>query len=133
MAKADLTLPNGTKVRIEGTAEDVAVLLAKWSGTETATKRVQAKRRPKRGTRRAIAPKKSTKQGPGGLITGLAQEGFFKTKKRLPEIQKKLEEQGHIYAQTSLSPSVLRLTKKKILRRLKEKKGWAYVRGLAGI
>jgi hypothetical protein len=44
------------------------------------------------------------------------------------EVQKKLEEKGHIYAQESLSGPLLRLTRDKhVLRRLKDKKGWVYV------
>ena len=48
-------------------------------------------------------------------------------------VQKKLEENGHIYAQSSLSPALIALTKKKCLRRMKEKKGWVYVRGAANL
>ena len=40
----------------------------------------------------------------------------------------KLEENGHIYALHSLSPALLRLTRSKMLRRIKEKKGWVYVK-----
>ena len=132
MAKANLVLPNGTKISIEGTAEEVAILLAKYSpgapGDQRPARKKTAKKRHSGG---GPAAKKSKATGPVGLITELANEGFFKSKRMLSEIQKKLEEHGHIYAQTSLSPAVLALTKKRVLRRLKEKKGWAYVRGSA--
>ena len=132
MAKASLVLPNGTKVNLEGTAEEVAVLLARCSSTAPVTSRsVSNKGGKKRRSGGGSSPKKA--KGPVGLITELAEEGFLKSKRTLPEIQKKLEESGHIYAQTSLSPAALGLTKKKILRRLKEKKGWVYVRGSAHI
>lgn len=36
MAKAHLTLPGGTTANIEGTAEEVATLLARFSGPTTA-------------------------------------------------------------------------------------------------
>ena len=134
MAKASLLLPDGTKVNIEGTAEEVAVLLAKCSSTEPADSKTASKKRgKKRRSSGGSPPKKAKVKGPAGLITELAEEGFFKSKRMLPDIQKKLEEKGHIYAQTSLSTAVLRLTKKRILRRLKESKGWAYVRGNAQI
>ena len=131
MAKANLRLPNGTKVQIEGPADEVATLLATFSGPATAGQSRGAKKKSKVRTVSSTRGSKPKHKGPVGLITGLAKEGYFKTRKRLPEIQKKLEEQGHIYAQTSLSPAVLGLTKKQVLRRLKEKKGWAYVRGSA--
>jgi hypothetical protein len=98
------------------------------------TPKTQQKSKKKRDSlRTSSAPKRARSKGPVGLITELAADDFFKTKRMLPEVQKKLEEGGHIYAQSSLSPAVLSLTKKKILRRLKEKQGWAYVRGSAEI
>ena len=134
MAKANLVLPSGTKVRIEGTADEVATLLEKCSFAEPeAAKSPGAKKAKKTGTTSIRRAKKSKPKGPVSLITQLAHEGFFKTKRLLPEIQKKLEEQGHIYAQPSLSPAVLSLTKRKVLRRLKDKERWAYVRGSADI
>jgi len=136
MAKASLVLPDGTKVTIEGTAEEVAVLLAKCSSStpvESTPKTQQKSKKKRDSSRTSSAPKRARSKGPVGLITELAADDFFKTKRMLPEVQKKLEEGGHIYAQSSLSPAVLSLTKKKILRRLKEKQGWAYVRGSAEI
>lgn len=123
MAKANLTLTNGTTVQIEGSSEEVASLLAIYSETH---KSGRGTRKIKKGIGKM--PKKARNKGPVGYITELADEGFFKNKKSLSEIQKKLEEAGHIYAQTSLSPALLNLTKKKILRRLREKKGWLYVK-----
>lgn len=126
MAKANLTLPNGTKVLIEGSAQEVAVLLEKCSEPLAS-----GSGRKRSGTERISNSKKGakkTRKGPVSYITELVNEGFFKTKRALPEIQKKLEENGHIYAQTSLSPALLNLTKKRILRRIKEKKSWVYVR-----
>ena len=134
MAKASLVLPDGTKVNIEGRAEEVAVLLAKFSSRAPAAPRSAGKKAvKKRRSSGGSPPKRAKAKGPVGLITELAVDEFFKSKRMLPEIQKKLEENGHIYAQTSLSPAVLSLTKKKILRRLREGKGWAYVRGSAHI
>jgi hypothetical protein len=135
MAKANLVLSNGVKVQIEGTAEEVAVLLTKCSSSTPPPEPPKKNRKlPKRGSVRSGAPVRKPKaKGPVGLITELAAEDFFKTKRMLPEIQKKLEQGGHIYAQTSLSPAVLALTQQKILRRLREKKGWAYVRGTTAI
>lgn len=134
MPKASLILVNGTKVQIEGTADEVAALLNTYSNPGTRPKRTVSQKR-KRGGRPNGKPgaTKPKRKGPVGLIADLAKEEFFKTKRRLPEIQKKLEEQGHIYAQTSLSSAVLSLTKRKVLRRMEEAKGWIYVRGSADI
>jgi hypothetical protein len=130
MAKANLTLPDGTTVGIEGSAEEVAALLEKLSGT---TKNVPAasiaKKRKRRGsgsTSEANTAKKA--DGPTSLVTELAEGGYFKTKRTIGDIQKKLEELGHIYAQSSISPILTRLTRKRTVRRIKEKKTWVYIK-----
>ena len=127
MAKANLTLPNGTKVDIEGTSQEVAKVLKMFSqpiGEVSAKTKPEMQRRPAKVAAKQVA---SGRRGPQPLITELAEEGYFKGKRVMADIQKKLEEKGHIYAQESLSPALLRLTRKKTLRRIKEKKGWVYV------
>jgi len=60
-------------------------------------------------------------------VKDLAAEDWFKTKRTIGDLQKKLEEKGHIYAMESLSTPLLRLTRSKVLRRIKDKSGWVYV------
>ena len=123
MAKAELNLPSGGHVKITGTPQEIASFLNLYSSGDFSEKK---RSRPKRSTgSKGKLPRKS---GPVILVKELIEGGYFKGQKRtLPEIQKKLEERGHIYAQTSLSPALLGLTKRKHLRRIKEKKGWVYV------
>lgn len=125
MAKANMVLPDGTKVAIEGTAEEVALLLAKCSQSSSPPDRKEHKKEQQTSARRKSQTGK--RAGPLTLTADLADEGYFKSKRTLGDIQKKLEERGHIYAQTSLSPALTRLTRKRTLRRIKEKKGWVYV------
>lgn len=127
MAKANLILPSGTKVHLEGTAAEIAVLLSRFSGGSE--KHGGAKRGKKK---KHTAPKEKgskSRSGPTGLVLDLINEGYFKSRRTLPEIQKKLEERGHIYAQTSLSPILIRLVRRKDVnfRRIRDKKGWVYV------
>ena|SRR3989344_4834128 len=127
MTKATLTLENGTSVLIEGSASEVKELLDIFSGKHTTFKKPTAAKHRKRTSGGVEGKKKSNKQGPADLIRDLIQENYFKANKRsLSDIQKKLEERGHIYAQTSLSTPLTRLTRSQELRRLKEKKGWVY-------
>lgn len=80
---------------------------------------------PKRGRR---SKKTSTsKKSPQKLISDLKDNGFFMEKKSLTEVQKKLEEMGFIYAQSSLSPSLLQLVRNKSLKRNKEEDIWFYI------
>ena len=104
-----MTLPNGTTVAIEDTAEEVAALLATVSGPKKATV-APSRKRGKKGTRAATKPTNSGRKGPQTLLQELADEGWFKSKRTIGDVQKKLEEKGHIYAMTSLSTPLLRLT-----------------------
>jgi hypothetical protein len=117
MAKAHISLENGTKVTVEGTPAEVAALIAQFgSGTIPA-------KNPKQKTQR----KSTVKAGPVDLVSELIDGGFFKKPKELGAIKVALEEQGHFYPVTTLSPSLLRLVRKKQLRRIKDKKRWLYV------
>ena|SRR5579859_773905 len=117
MAKAHITLDNGTKVTVEGTPAEVAALIAQFGGGATSS--TPAK---KSSTRKSTA-----KAGPIDLVSELIDGGFFKKPKELGAIKVALEEQGHYYPVTTLSPVVLRLVRKKQLRRIKDKKRWLYV------
>ncbi len=128
MAKANLVLVDGTTVAIEGTAEEVALLLHKFSSPSAA-----AGAKGKKGRRKARTVSstktagKTQRKGPQQLMADLAEEGWFKSKRTIGDVQKKLEEKGHIYAMESLSTPLLRLTRNHTLRRIKDKGGWAYV------
>jgi hypothetical protein len=123
MPKADLVLPDGTKVTIDGTTEEVARLLATYSSP------------PKPGS--AAAPhspkskagdtKKTSRKGPTAFIIELRDEGYFKTKRTLASIQAALEQRGHIYAKKTISQLLIQLTRRRELRRIKENKIWEYV------
>ncbi|OGP59387.1 MAG: hypothetical protein A2V67_12630 [Deltaproteobacteria bacterium RBG_13_61_14] len=121
MAKASFKLPNGTTVLIEGGPQEVTKILKMFSQPTGESEK-------KKGLTRVTTQKATPgRGGPQQLILELAKEGYFKGKRVMGDIQKKLEEKGHIYAQESLSPALLRLTRKKTLRRIKEKKGWVYI------
>ncbi|MFH1066530.1 MAG: hypothetical protein V1746_01310 [bacterium] len=117
MVKAHISLDNGTKITVVGTPAEVATLTTHFSSGSISSKHA-----------RKSAPRKSTaKLGPIDLVSELIDGGFFKKPKELGAIKIALEEQGHYYPVTTLSPSVLRLVRKKQLRRIKDKKRWIYV------
>jgi hypothetical protein len=127
MAKANLIFQDGTKVNIEGTAEEVDKLLSRFSIGESAPTPKKYARGKKKVNGQQIVGAKTNRKGPQTLIEDLASENYFKSKRTINDIQNKLEEKGHIYALTSISAPLLRLTRKKVLRRLKEQNGWVYV------
>jgi hypothetical protein len=122
MAKARITTKSGSKVIIEGSPEEVASLLAILERTPTGGS--TPKDTPRKKERRLQS---NTKQTPTTLLAELADGGFFKKPKELSAIKIALQEQGHYYPVTSLSPAVLRAVRKRILRRIRDGKRWLYV------
>lgn len=118
MPTASITMPGGATIVIEGTQSEVADLVAKFQGTEAHTEKSVT--RSPRGTT-------SSRTGPFELIVGLIEKGFFKTPKELGAVRVALEEQGHFYPVTTLSPVMLRLVRRKFLRRMKNNNRWTYV------
>ena len=118
MAKAHVTTGNGTKITIEGSPEEVAALVARIEGKAPSQSRSETKSRQRR---------RAASTGPVALISELIDGGFFKKPKELSAIKLALEEQGHYYPATSLSPVMLRLVRRRSLRRIKDKKRWLYV------
>jgi hypothetical protein len=123
MAKAQLTTSKGTKIVIEGTADEVAAMVRQLEASESGGHRTDSHQ--SRGKSRL--PVRKAKVGPVVLISELIDGGYFKKPKGLGNIKETLEEQGHFYPVTSLSPVVLRLVKKRQLRRVKEGIRWLYV------
>jgi hypothetical protein len=116
MAKAQITLPDGTTIHIDGTPQEISEVVERRQKAQA-----EVKRRPKgRGT-------------PGrpqlvDLIANLIDGGFFKKPQDLASVKAALEEMGHHYPVTSLSPTMLRQVRKRNLRRLKKDKRWMYTR-----
>jgi hypothetical protein len=115
MAKAHLTMKSGTIITIEGTQDEVANLISRL---DRATSKSEV------STRKRLS---SGKVGLAALLGGLIDDGFFKKPKELGAVKMTLEEQGHYYPITTISPQLLRLVRKKELRRIKEKNHWVYV------
>lgn len=121
MAKAHITTEQGTKITVEGTPEEVSALVKHlgYTGKQPTTGDNQ------RGSGK-ISRNSREKSTPVNLISNLIDGGFFKKPKDLAAVKVALEEVGHVYPVTTLSPVLLRLVRKRQLRRLKEKKKWVY-------
>ena len=120
MAKVTLTTKDGLKITVEGTADEVAAVVEKLEGQGRFGKRASAALpRAKRAT--------TAKSGPADLIAELIDGGFFKAPQGLGNIRLALQEQGHYYPLTTLSPILLRFVRSRRIRRIKDKKRWQYV------
>jgi hypothetical protein len=128
--KANVVLADGTKVAIEGTADEVAALLQRITGGTVPSPgggggKGTGRRRGKPAAK--VGSTKAKTKGPADYIRKLVTEDFFKTKRGLGDVQKKLEEGAHIYPVTHLSPVLFRLVRARELRRIKEDGAWKYV------
>jgi hypothetical protein len=117
MAKAHILTPSGINVKIEGTPAEITAVVhdLEVKGKKTAPER----------------PRGKTKQGRillVDLIGSLIDGGFFKKPQDLGGVRTALAEMGHHYPVTTLSPTMLRLVRRRQLRRFKEQKHWVYVR-----
>lgn len=119
MAKARIKTSTGANITIEGTPEEVARVVAQLgAGSSTKDSAPHEKSRSKKNQR--------AKATPINLLSSLIDGGFFRKPKDLGSVKVALEEMGHFYPVTTLSPVLLRLVRKRQLRRLKDQKKWLY-------
>ncbi|MEK7604277.1 MAG: hypothetical protein AAB442_00535 [Patescibacteria group bacterium] len=123
MAKANITTKEGVKITVEGTPKEVADLVSQLQGGKSRSAPTKTDGRSSR--KEAMSDK--ARPTPISLVTDLIDGGFFKKPRELSAIKNALAEQGYHYPVTSLSPTALRLVRKRHLRRIKDKKRWLYV------
>ncbi|MBI2069980.1 MAG: hypothetical protein HYT79_05200 [Elusimicrobia bacterium] len=68
----------------------------------------------------ARTAKGSGKGGPTERVSDLAREGFFKNAKSIFDVREALRVAGHSYPITTLSPILVRQTRRRVLRRTQE-------------
>jgi hypothetical protein len=118
MPKASYNAPSGATITVDGTQDEVvAVLHLLEAGLRSSTPRPTEPPKVKNG-----------RTTPMGLLMEFIARGFFSTPKGLTAVRLALEEEGHFYPTTTLSPLLLRLVRRRELRRIKDKDHWMYVR-----
>lgn len=125
MPRAEITLPTGAKVVVEGSLEEIDALIKLYSADGGRTSERSTSRSSSSGTR---SPRATRAVGPVSLIRELREEGFFNRKQPLAAIVSRLGEQGHHYAPAAVAKALLRLARGKELGRLREQGVWVYVR-----
>jgi len=84
-------------------------------------KAAKAPRLTARKLARQQQPVARSTTGPMGRVSALVAEDFFKKSKLISDVQAALKEQGYNYPITTLSSVLVRLTRKRLLRRTREK------------
>lgn len=121
MTRATLVLPSGTKLTVEGTPDEVRMVLEKIERSAVPAT-----------ARAGIQHSSPTKQGPksgslGSRLIDLRDEGFFSQPRELSAINVALAEKGHRYSADHLSVALLRAARSKILRRIASGGSYIYV------
>ena len=121
MAKAHIKTADGAQIVIEGSPEEVAIIVAKIQGV------VDEPRERGRKAPRAKEPTPKRKKATiSELVLGLKADGFFDNPRRLGDVTQTLEERGFMYPVTTLSGVMLSLVQKKELTRKKVDGVWVY-------
>src|SRR2546426_2873479 len=97
MTKAQINFPDGTTVKLEGTPEEISAVVDR-------ARKAPATGRPGPGGKGKPRSKPQLVDHIANLIDG----GFFKKPKDLAAVKGALEEMGHHYPVTTLSPTMLR-------------------------
>lgn len=122
MARANIETSSGLKITIEGTAEEIASIVAHVKSEENTPQLQQTT--PERKYRRSESAPTSLV----GLIQELKENGFFDTPKKVKDVKDALAQQTHHYPLESISTTLIRRVKQGELGRIKEEKMWVYVK-----
>lgn len=124
MAKINIKTKNGGVINIEGTPSEVKELTSYFGYLVLHKDHVSKKTLTHSKIKNKIRQSKPT---PTSLIGDLIDGGFFKKPIELSAVKTALEEHGHYYPITTLSPVMLRFVRSRQLRRIKQNKRWLYV------
>lgn len=121
MAKANIETSAGTKIVVEGNADEVAAIIAsirsKEQGMEIRRQHVEEKKGGK-GTNSSLP----------NQILQLREEGFFNKPRKVIEVKQALDQKAHFYLFPTISTTLIRLVRKSDLGRVKTEKAWGYVK-----
>ncbi|HWY61402.1 MAG TPA: hypothetical protein VNW15_05830 [Rhizomicrobium sp.] len=123
MAKAQVVTKDGTTIMIEGTPDEVSLMIERLSAKKTQPSGRAVKPQRTKSAKRT----NRIKTGPAALIAQMIEAAFFKKPRGLGEIRSDLAQNGYFYPRTTLSPAVLRLVRSRALRRIKDGGAWKYV------
>jgi hypothetical protein len=127
MASANIKSATGAKITVEGTPTEIAQIIAAIEQTRPFTKASERVNSHASSTKRNRSSSNGKSRGPTGYVSELKNDGFFKERRSLNDVRLALEQNGHIYPRTTLSPVLLALVKSKELGRVKSGHTWAYV------
>ncbi len=123
MTKANIELPNGTRITVEGTPEEVSKAIRLLQGNVGTIKTSKSDTSSKKEVKR------KSYSGASGGISLLLDEKFLDSPKSVKEIETEMIRQGYHYPQSTISKllAVNFMRNSKKITRIKEDKKWKYV------
>jgi len=118
MPTAHIKTPDGTTIRVQGTADEITAVV----------ERLKADAAGRTGGKKSKSRTPSGRQGLSELIDSQVERGFFNKPVDLASVKSALEQMGHHYPLTTLSPTMLRLVRQRRLRRIKKDNRSHYTR-----
>lgn len=130
MPTANIDLPDGTRVRIEGSPEEIARVLTLYGQSRSSTAAIEDGPITAVAVSRPVGRAQGSRTNGGGAmqrLRALIEEQFFTERRSISDVQHRLEVLGHIYPLTHLSTPLRRMVVNKELRRLRSGRNWVYV------
>jgi hypothetical protein len=122
MATANIETSTGLKIALEGTAEEIASIVAHIKGGE------QPRQERLTTTEKKSRRSENSSTSLVSLIQDLKNNGFFDTPKKVTDVKDSLAQQTHHYPLPSISTALIRRVKNGELGRIREGKQWVYVK-----
>lgn len=123
MAKATLTLSDGTVVELNSTDEGIAKILSQYNASlaePAKPKTTKKKAKAKKGTKKAVAA------GLKQRLEAMIAAGSFKTGKKVKDVQTMLATKGFTHSTQTISTQLIRFVRDGTLDRRKEGGSWEY-------
>ena len=122
MAKATLTLSDGTVVELESTDQGIAKILSQYNASriDPIVGKATKKRKPKKGA------KKATVTGLKERLETRITDGAFKDAKQVKDVQAMLATGGFTHSPQTISTQLIRFVRDGVLDRRKEGGRWEY-------
>lgn len=121
MVKANIETSQGSKIVVEGDAEEVAAVVAAVQARDRLLEQRQ------QSTTRAAVKRTASPHSLVGAVLKLKEDLFFNSPRSVTEVKTELEKNGCFYPASSISTSLIRRVCRGELGRVQKPEGWKYV------
>lgn len=122
MAKATLTLSDGTVVELDSTDQGIAKILSQYNASLTLpdAKKTTKKRKAKKGSKKAVTA------GLKERLEAMIADGSFKEGRQVKDVKAMLATKGFTHSTQTISTQLIRFVRDGLLDRRKPDGRWEY-------